>query len=328
MTDPAASPIRARIEAQELYDQGYRGQGVGVAILDSGFLPRNGFDPRVVEERDFTGEGRPRHSSNWHGGTVATCLSVLAPETRPGDFRVIPAEAPMRREDVIAALDAVVAAFPTYRIANLSLSFAPRGCPDACPLCQAVARAYRAGGLVVVAASNEGPAPDTLTCPARAHWALTVTATLPETVNDYWRDHRRARIWARHVTGRFGRSCGTSCSAGYMSGQAAMLFSAFPGQAPTRCVSPCSKPPMSPKPRGARRPARRRPMPSLPGFRDSCARAPSSRNRTRCFPWSRNPDPLPAQNALKVSVVNERSMPGMSSSRSLMYLPISSPSGM
>ncbi|TCM74915.1 S8 family peptidase [Rhodovulum steppense] len=229
MTDAAAPAIRARVEAQELYDQGYRGQGVGVAILDSGFLPRNGFDPRVIEERDFTGEGRPRHSSNWHGSTVATCLSVLAPETRLGNFRVIPAEAPMRREDVIAALDAVVAAFPTYRIANLSLSFAPEGCPDACPLCQAVERAYRAGVLVVVAAGNEGPAPDTLTCPARAHWALTVTATLPETVNDYWRDHRWARIWAQHVTGRFGRSYGTSYSAGYMSGQAAMLFSAFPG---------------------------------------------------------------------------------------------------
>jgi subtilisin family serine protease len=227
MTDAHCADIRAKMAAEQLWDDGFRGAGIGVAILDSGFRPNDPVPERILDERDFTDEARPRHAGNRHGSTVAECVSCLAPEAKLGNFRVIP-QLDMTRETVVQAVNTVIELYPRYRVMNLSLYFEPDGCPENCELCAALDRAFRAGILVVCAAGNAGPEPDSLTCPARANWVLASTATWSRSVGDYWDQNRLKEFWMRRVTGSFGQMYGTSYSAGYLSGAAAMLLSAFP----------------------------------------------------------------------------------------------------
>jgi subtilisin family serine protease len=224
-----AQQILDRMEISNLHADGYKGAGISIALIDSGLLPESRFGGVVDEEIDFSGEESPRHAESHHGNAVASCINLIAPETRLGNFRVFNAQGYAKRTAVVAALQHCIEVFPKYRVANLSLSFAVEGCPDSCILCRKVDEAYRTGIYVVVAAGNEGPEPNTLTCPAPSPWAVVTLATLPTAVNDYWADHPWRRFWVTHVTGEFSNSYGTSYSAGYSSGAAALHLAAFPG---------------------------------------------------------------------------------------------------
>ena len=227
MTDPGHDVLR-RMEVDPLHEAGLSGEGVNIAVIDYGFLPDLGFDAKIAEEINFGGASAPRHGGGLHGSTVASCINLIAPNAGLGNLNVVDHRGQSDRSKIIAAVQHCIDVFPKYRVMNISLSVDPDGCPDVCDLCAAVDQAYHAGIYVVVAAGNTGPGPDTLTCPARAHWALASTATLPLAVNDYWETHKLHRFWATQVTGAFKRSYGTSYSAGYLSGAAALHFEAFP----------------------------------------------------------------------------------------------------
>lgn len=217
-----------RMQIAPLQDLGLSGEGVNIAVIDYGFLPDLGFDMTVVEDIDFGGLGSARHGRGLHGTAVASCISLIAPHAGVGNLSVVDKKGNSDRSVIEAAIQHCIDVFPKYRIINISLSVEPNGCPNACTLCAAVQRAYEAGIYVVVAAGNTGPKADTLTCPARANWALASVATWPKVIGDYWETHRLHRFWATQITGAFKRSYGTSYSAGYLSGAAALHFESFP----------------------------------------------------------------------------------------------------
>lgn len=217
-----------RMAVSGLWELGFHGQGVTVAVIDTGMTPQSDFAPNIVEDLDFTGESRARDAANVHGTQVADCVHAVASQASIANLRVVPAKSVFTRESVIRAIRHCIEVYPKYRVLNISLSFNPAGCPDQCALCQAVDQAYAKGMLVVVAAGNTGPKPDTLTCPARARWAIANVATWTRAEAEYWEEHWMRRMWYTHVTGDMGKRYGTSFSAGYTSGAAALLFSAFP----------------------------------------------------------------------------------------------------
>ncbi len=75
-------------EGEYLHKQGFRGQGITIAVLDGGFLNylsnpafdslRN--DNRIIEEYDFVENERSVNEDNFHG---SNCLSIMA-ANRPG----------------------------------------------------------------------------------------------------------------------------------------------------------------------------------------------------------------------------------------------------
>jgi hypothetical protein len=220
--------ILRRMEIAPLHAEGSKGEGVSVAVIDSGLLPSGTLQNLIAEDVDFTGKNEARYHDAYHGQTVAECVNLVAPEARLGNFRVIDHNGRTRREWVIAALQHCIDVFPKYRVANLSVSFAPNACPDECPLCRKVTEAYYRGIYVVVAAGNKGPKPGTITCPALAHWAVVSQATWSKAEAVYWEKHPMRRRWAVHVTGEFAKWYGTSYSAAYASGAAAVHLSSFP----------------------------------------------------------------------------------------------------
>ncbi|MEL6616032.1 MAG: S8 family serine peptidase [Bacteroidota bacterium] len=217
--------LDARIGFSAAWALGARGQGIGVAVLDTGVAPEHadsidGYPTGFEAHHDFSGDDAPGRTPSVHAARMAAAVRRVAPEAPLLDGKVFPAEGRLRRRHVADALAFVLEAQPRYRVVNLSL-WIPAGwwvfrCEpgDRCVACRAVNAAADAGLLVVAAAGNTG---GVVECPGAAERALTVGAT--ETAAQ--RAHYEAG-------GTYGEWTGTSFSAALVSGCAAAAWSVRP----------------------------------------------------------------------------------------------------
>lgn len=164
---------------------------------------------------------------------VARLIHLAAPMAAIANFKVLPAQQKPRQSYVIKAIRHCMREFPQYRVVNVSLSFPPGWGPfrcregHRCKLCIAVNEAAESGLHVVVAAGNEGPHLNTITCPGNAEGALTVAATLTKKASEWWDSKAWFRRWWLKQSGWFGRHFGTSYSTAYVSGGIALIFAAL-----------------------------------------------------------------------------------------------------
>ena len=179
---------------------GYKGNGIGVAVLDSGIAPHSALDSRVVArvnlvswEAPSTGDsyGHGTHVAGVIGGNTSAARYVTsafaggsAPAVRLIDVRVLGSTGVGYTSDVIAGIDWAIANRYKYgiRVINLSLGHAVSEPAAIDPLCKAVARAVRAGVVVVASAGNYGvtstgaPVLGGITSPGNSPYAITVGA--------------------------------------------------------------------------------------------------------------------------------------------------------
>ena len=190
------------------------GEGVTVAVIDSGLLQDGGGTDRIRTTRDFTGGsatpsaispldpyGHGTHVAGLVGGDKAEVRGV-APGAKYVSLRVLDGQGQGQTSNVISALQWAVANRATYGIdvLNLSLGHPIYEAAATDPLVQAVEAAVRAGIVVVVAAGNVGVNPETgqvgyagITSPGNAPSAITVgavkaqdtTARTDDVVADY-----------------------------------------------------------------------------------------------------------------------------------------------
>jgi serine protease AprX len=178
---------------------GVNGQGIGVAVVDSGIAPHSALGQRVVASVSFvTGDpqvtdafGHGTHVAGIIAGNPAPANGVtpeyaggIAPRATLVNVRVLGANGTGLTSDVIAGLDWVIANRLLYniRVINLSLGHPEtEGCSTD-PLCEAVNQAVQAGIVVVVAAGNAGRTPDGravlggISSPGNSPYAITVGA--------------------------------------------------------------------------------------------------------------------------------------------------------
>jgi serine protease AprX len=174
---------------------GVTGEGVGVAIIDSGIADVPALRGRVVASVDFTdrrGRGIDRYGHGTHvAGIVAAAgrtrhdqVSGVAPGAHLVNLRVLDEQGEGTAGDVIEAIDWAVEHRRRYRlrVINLSLGGTPMQSWRDDPLCQAVQRAHEAGLVVVASAGNLGKTDDGtpvmggVTVPGTCPHALTVGA--------------------------------------------------------------------------------------------------------------------------------------------------------
>lgn len=153
------------------------GQGVGVAIIDSGIdssadLSYLGLLSRIVYTQDFTGgNGSDQYGHGTHvagivganglGSKCSNCTRSfvgLAPDASLINLRVLDANGAGTDSLVIQAIERAIALKQRYniRVMNLSLGRPIYESYTLDPLCQAVEAAWKAGIVVVVAAGNDG----------------------------------------------------------------------------------------------------------------------------------------------------------------------------
>ncbi|HEY3128002.1 MAG TPA: S8 family peptidase [Acidobacteriota bacterium] len=176
-TSTVTSAVRnvslATIGADQANSAGYTGQGVTVAVFDSGINPHPDLSGRVVAAVDCT-SGTPtlvpsNHDGYGHGTHVAGVVAGsgtmsggayagVAPQAQLVDVKVIGDDGSGRTSDLINAIDWAIQNKSTYniRVANLSLGHVPVDTYLNDPSCQAVERMIQAGIVVVAASGNMG----------------------------------------------------------------------------------------------------------------------------------------------------------------------------
>ncbi len=180
---------------QVLGDQGALGQGIDVALIDSGVSPVVGLDQpgKLVHGPDLSNEGAfknvARLDTFGHGTHMAGIIAGddgdrvvgIAPKSRIVSVKVAGATGETDIAQVIAGIDWVIEHKNdnglNIRVLNLSL-----GAPDVKssigdPLSAAVERAWHAGIVVVAAAGNRGNDFGGIDTPALSPYVIAVGAT-------------------------------------------------------------------------------------------------------------------------------------------------------
>ncbi|HEX9765443.1 MAG TPA: S8 family peptidase [Nitriliruptorales bacterium] len=174
------------VGATALHQQGIDGAGVGVALVDTGVDQHPGLGQRVHEGVDLTAEadGRDRYG---HGTFVAgivaadgtaTGVTGVAPGAHLVPVKVAGVDGVTQVSHLLAAIEWVVDHRDEHAIGVLNL---PLGTDSSRsfvvdPLNHAVQRAWDAGIVVVVSASNSGPGAHTIGKPGDDPWVITVGA--------------------------------------------------------------------------------------------------------------------------------------------------------
>ncbi len=208
------SYIASLTGADALHWQGITGEGVGVAIIDTGiwakngrasYLQQNGLgQDRIVAHydaiKDKIRDGKLNSDKNGHGSHIASVLlssrhkdseyNGIAPGVDLIAVQAFDRDGLGSYADVIRALDWVVTrrADHNIRVINLSFSATPQSWYWDDPLNQAVMAAWREGLVVVASAGNAGPEPMSIGVPGNVPYIITVGALTDGVTPDDWTD--------------------------------------------------------------------------------------------------------------------------------------------
>jgi len=201
----------ATVGANIAHNLGFDGQGIGVAIIDSGVMDhpdlhnykkdqKNAGDVnRVVYSESFVENAVNANDKNGHGthvtgivagnGNSSTCNTCTDPivGVAPGvniiNLQVLDAQGNGSDSQTIAAIDRAIELKDKYniRVINMSLGRPVYESYQTDPLCQAVEAAWKSGIVVVVSAGNLGRNLNTngygtITAPGNDPYVITVGA--------------------------------------------------------------------------------------------------------------------------------------------------------
>lgn len=188
------------VNADKMWQSGYSGNGVTVAVIDTGIANVPDLAGRVIRVTtdplgltsapcaNFSGESNCNDSYG-HGTFIAGIIAGsgaasggqypgMAPNTNLISVKIAGANGATDVSNVLAALQWVVSFKNRYNIKVVNLSLGTDGTQTyrTDPLDFAVEQAWEAGITVVVSAGNAGPNPGTISKPADDPFVITVGA--------------------------------------------------------------------------------------------------------------------------------------------------------
>ncbi|TXS91291.1 S8 family peptidase [Parahaliea maris] len=198
--------------ASALHQLGITGQGVTVAVLDSGLWEHASLSHNTLGRYRVTGRydaianvtGQEVFDESGHGTHMTSVLANSSPVTHDGkktrsfmgiapDVDIVAVRAFNKSGqgdflDIVRGIQWIVDQREALNIRVMNLSFAarPRWPYWLDPINQAVMRAWHAGIVVVAAAGNEGPEPMSIGSPGNLPYIITVGA-----VTDSWTPDNR-----------------------------------------------------------------------------------------------------------------------------------------
>jgi serine protease AprX len=175
--------------ADQLAAAGDRGQGITVAVLDTGIDNLPDFQGRLIGGTDLTKTNNPFDDDYGHGTFVAGLIagngassngqySGEAPAANLVAIKVAGADGSTKLGTIIKGLDWADKNESKYniRVLNMSLGYQPTQSTENNPLDQAVERLWNDGVAVVTSAGNAGPDNGTILSPGDDPLAITVGA--------------------------------------------------------------------------------------------------------------------------------------------------------
>lgn len=182
--------VRGTVASEISEDLGYDGDGVGVAVLDTGVYPHEDLtakENRIVAFKDFVNNHTSPYDDNGHGTHVAGIIAGdgtaskgkyrgIAPKSKIIGVKVMNADGGGATSDIVAGMQWVLNNKDTYNIKIMSLSLGSN--PDLRefddPLVKGVNALWSKGVVVVTAAGNAGPESITINSPGISQKVITV----------------------------------------------------------------------------------------------------------------------------------------------------------
>lgn len=180
------------IEAEFPHDKGMEGNGISVAVIDTGVAPHDDLVKplnRIVAFKDFVNDKSSPYDDNGHGTHVAGIIGGngyssrgkylgVAPKANIVGVKALDNNGGGKTSDIISALAYVIDNKDKYniKIINLSLGTPVTSDPEKDPLLKAVDKCVEAGLVVVSAAGNSGPMERTILSPGISNKVITVGA--------------------------------------------------------------------------------------------------------------------------------------------------------
>jgi serine protease AprX len=171
-TDSSISYETQRSYASTAWNAGIMGDGIGIAVVDSGIAPHPDIANRIVGWQDFVNGQSTPYDDYGHGTHVAgivagngiassrynTHFVGIAPHANLIGVKVLDENGMGNTSTVIAGIDWCIQNAKQYniRVINLSIGHAVYESYLTDPLCQETEAAWKAGIVVVVAAGNYG----------------------------------------------------------------------------------------------------------------------------------------------------------------------------
>jgi serine protease AprX len=181
-----ASPT---VQAPPLWNAGFTGKGIVVAVVDTGIYEHPDLAGRIVAFKDLVNQQIRPYDDNGHGTHVAGDIASNgsqsnflyrgpAPEAGLVGVKVLDKNGSGLLSTVIDGIQWCIDNRETtgIRVLNLSLGSPATESYTGDPLCQAVEKAWDSGIVVCAAAGNEGPEPRTISSPGIHPGIITVGA--------------------------------------------------------------------------------------------------------------------------------------------------------
>lgn len=171
--------------------QGYRGKGIGIAIIDTGVAPHNDLVKpynRIVAFKDYVTNRDSPYDDDGHGTHVAGIAAGngyshpeyigIAPEANIIGVKVLDGTGSGSTSDILAGLQWIINNREKYniKIINMSLGTPADSVYREDPLAKGATAAVDHGITVITAAGNNGPRRRTINSPGISPYVVTVGA--------------------------------------------------------------------------------------------------------------------------------------------------------